>query len=88
MKAGGGPWNQLKSENIETLYLLSALKEPVQIDCWTIRTHALFLNKHEYQYSADIFVKNIFKPFHGTGLFIYPLKYIRKSVLWNELRVI
>ena len=28
----GVPWNQLKSENIETLYLLSALKEPVQID--------------------------------------------------------
>ena len=26
------PWNQLKSENIETLYLFSALKEPVQID--------------------------------------------------------
>ena len=24
--------NQVKSENIETLYLLSALKEPVQID--------------------------------------------------------
>ena len=26
------PWNQLKSENIETLYLLSALKEPLQIN--------------------------------------------------------
>ena len=26
------PGSQLKSENIETLYLLSALKEPVQID--------------------------------------------------------
>ena len=29
----GVPSNQLKSENIEILYLLSALKEPVQIDC-------------------------------------------------------
>ena len=27
------PWNQFNSENIEILYLLSALKEPVQIDC-------------------------------------------------------
>ena len=25
-------WNQLKTENIETLYLLSGFKEPVQID--------------------------------------------------------
>ena len=28
----GVPWNQLESENIKTLYLLSALKEPVQIN--------------------------------------------------------
>ena len=28
----GVPLNQVKSENLETLYLLSALKEPVQID--------------------------------------------------------
>ena len=28
----GVPWNQLKLENFETLYLLSALKELVQID--------------------------------------------------------
>ena len=28
----GIPGNQLKSENIPTLYLFSALKEPVQID--------------------------------------------------------
>ena len=31
-----------------------------------------------YQHSADIFVKNIFNPFHGPGLFLYFLKYIRK----------
>ena len=29
----GVHWTQLKSDNIETLYDLSALKEPVQIDC-------------------------------------------------------
>ena len=28
----GVPWNQLKSENIETSHLPSALKEPLQID--------------------------------------------------------
>ena len=28
----GVPWNKLKSENTETLYLLGAMKEPVQID--------------------------------------------------------
>ena len=28
--------------------------------------------------STDIFVKNIFNPFHGTGLFLYSLKYMRK----------
>ena len=63
--------NQLKSENIKTLYLLSALKEPMQTDYrW---------NKHERdQYSSDIFVKNVFNPFHGTGLFLYSLKYMRK----------
>ena len=39
----GAPWNQLKSENIETWYLLSALKEPVQIDykeAWPVMEQA------------------------------------------------
>ena len=36
------------------------------------------MEEDEYQYSADIFVKNIFKSFHGTGFFLYSLKYIRK----------
>ena len=49
----------------------------------TVRKHALLWNKHEYQHSADIFVKNIFNPFPGTGLFLYFLKYIRKpEVSW------
>ena len=37
----------------------------------TIIKHALLRNKCEYQHSADIFVRNIFNPFHGTGLFLY-----------------
>ena len=49
----------------------------------TIRKHALLWNKHDYQHSAGTFVKNIFNPFHGTSLFLYSLKYIRKpEVLW------
>ena len=49
----------------------------------TVRKHALLCNKHEYQHSTDIFIKNIFNPFPGTGLFLYFLKYIRKSeVSW------
>ena len=49
----------------------------------TVRKHALLWNKHEYQHSADICVKNIFNPFPGTGLFLYFLKYIRKpEVFW------
>ena len=51
--------------------------------CRSVRKHALLWSKHEYQHSADIFVKNIFNPFHGTGFFLYFLKYIRKSeVSW------
>ena len=49
----------------------------------TVRKHALLWNKHEYQHSAGIFVKNIFNPFRGTGVFLYFLKYIRKpEVAW------
>ena len=77
---GDVPWNQFNSENIEILYLLSALKEPVQIDC---KKNALLWNKHEYQHSAVIFVKNIFNSFPDTVLFLYFLKYIRKpEVYW------
>ena len=64
----------------------------------TIRKHALLWNKHEYQHCVDIFVKNILKPFHGTGLFLYSLRYQRFSDVfrghrrrrkpWNKLRVI
>ena len=58
------------------LYLLSALKGPGQIDC---KKAALLWNmNHEYQHSADIMVKNTFNPFHGTGVFLYFPRYIKK----------
>lgn len=50
------PWNQLKSDNIETLQLLSELEEPVLI-VRNVRKHALLWNKHEYQHSVDILLK-------------------------------
>ena len=49
---------------------MSALKEPLQIDY--IRKHALLWNKYKYHHSADLFIKNIFNPFHGWSLFIHP----------------
>ena len=62
-------WNQLKSDNIETLYLLITLS---QNQCRsTVRKHVLLRYKHEHQHSADIFVKNIFNPFHGSVFFLY-----------------
>ena len=67
----GVPWNQLKSENIEILYLLWALKELVQMD---YKKACCVMEKHECQHSVEIFVKNIFNPFHGTGIFLYSLK--------------
>ena len=83
--------------NMEILYLLNALKELCKS---TIRKHALLWNKHEYQHTPDMFVKNIFNPFYDTRLFLYSLKYIRKSkvswcfrghrkrpVSWNRLRI-
>ena len=53
---------------------MRALKEPVQIDC---KKACSVKDKHEYQH-FDVFVKHNFNPFHGTGVFLYFLKYIRK----------
>ena len=36
-------------------------------------------NKHEYQHSADIFVKNIFNSFYSAGLFQVFFTCIRKT---------
>ena len=48
----------------------------------TVREHALLCSEHEYQHSADIFFKNIFK-FPSAGAFLYFLKYIIKpEVSW------
>ena len=37
-----------------------------------MRKHPLLWNKHGYQRFADIFVKNIFNPFPGTGGVVSP----------------
>ena len=49
-------------------YWLNLLKRKNQ---WRWTNHPLLWNKHEYQHSASICVKNIFSLFHGTGFFIY-----------------
>ena len=67
----------------------------------TVRKHARLWSKHQYQHSADIFVKNIFNPFPGIVVFlcILPEKqnqrfpdvfrgHWKRPVLWNGLRVI
>ena len=64
---------------------MSALKEPVQID---YKKACSVWKKQQYQHSADIFVEKVFNPFHGTSLFLYSLKYIRKpevflDILWE-----
>ena len=55
----------LNKKNIEILYLLSRLKEPVHINykkacCYEARMHV----------NNDIFVKNIFNPFHDIDVFL------------------
>ena len=46
--------------------------------------HALLRNKHKCQHSTDIFVKNIFNPFQGSGLFCYSFQGPQKetSAMW------
>ena len=58
-------WNQLKSENIESSYLLSNWKNQCRL---TIKKHALLWNKHEHQFSADIWEN----PFHDIVSFYTP----------------
>ena len=55
----------------------------------TVRKHALFWNKHKYQHSADILVKNSFKnSFMAMVILLYFLKhffdyvYNAKHVQW------
>ena len=69
-------WNQLKSENTDILY---RLKEQVQIVC----KKACSVKEQAWIQHFDIFVKIIFNPFHGTGVFLFFPKYIRKlEVAW------
>ena len=93
------PWNQLKSENIETLYLLSSQKNHCRS---AIRKDALLWNKHEYQHSADIFVKNtLLAHFMALASFYTPWNILenqrfpdvfrghrKRPVSWNGLKVI
>ena len=87
------PWTSTRSSYWEVFLEISLNQKTLKFHTsWvycknkcrsTVRKHALLRNKHECQQSADIFVKNIFNPFHGTGLFLYFLKYIRKpEVFW------
>ena len=69
-----------KTLKIYNWYPLSALKEPAEIDH---KKTSSIMEQAWKSTTADIFIKNIFNPFHGTGLFIYFLKYIRKpEVSW------
>ena len=94
----GVPWNQLKLENIDILYLLSALKEPVQIDCkkaYSVMEQARISN------SADIFVKLFALTHIMTLAFFYASwntsenqtfpdifwGHKKRPVPWNGLRV-
>ena len=80
------PWTSTGSSYWEVFLEINLNQKPLKLyTSWvhwknqcrsTIGKHALLWNKHEYQHSADIFVENIFNPFHGTGLFLYSLKYI------------
>ena len=81
------PWTSTRSSHWEVFLEINLNQKTLKFyTSWvhwknqcrsTVRKHALLWNKHEYQHSADIFVKNIFNPFPGTGLFLYFLKYIK-----------
>ena len=90
---GNFPWEQCvdtRSSNWVVLWKKLKAWNSLTYECikttsarWTIRKHALFWNKTEYQHSIEIFVKNIFDPFHDTDLFLYSLRSIKKpEVSW------
>ena len=87
------PWTFTGSSHFEVFFKTNLIQKTLKFyTSWlhwksqcrsSVGNHALLWNKHEYQDSAGIFVKNIFNPFPGTGLFQYFLKYIRKpEVSW------
>ena len=90
------PWTSTGSSDWEVFLEMNLTQKTLQIYTpkmhWknqcrsTIRKHALLWDKHKYQYPTDIFVKNIFNPFNGTGLFLYYLKYIRSQRFPNVFR--
>ena len=81
---GGITWNQLKSENIETLCPLSALEVPVEIDYKKACCYGTSMN-------IDILLVNLWKISltHGYNQrFSDVFKGHRKRAApWNELKV-
>ena len=85
------PWTSTRSSHWKVFLEINLNKKTLKFyTSWvhwknrrsTVRKHALLWNKNEYQH-FDIFVRNIFNLLHGTGFFLYFLKYIRKlEVAW------
>ena len=93
----GVPWNQLKSENTKTLYLLSALKEPVPIykkaRCYGTSMNTNILLTYLLKISLIIFITLI--PFYtlwntseNQRLPDVFRVYRKRPAPWNGLRVI
>ena len=82
------PWTSTRSSHWEVFLEINLNQKTLKFyTSWvhwknqcrlTVRKYALLWNKYKYQHSGDIFVKNIFNPFHGTSAFLFCLKYIRK----------
>ena len=82
------PWTFTGSSHWEVFIEINWIQKTLKFTSWvhwknqcrsTVRKYALLCNKHEYQHSADKFLKNIFNLFPGTGPFLYFLKHIRKT---------
>ena len=93
----GVPWNQLKLENIEILYLLSALKEPVQTDykkaCYVMEQAWMSSLTHLLKISSTHFMAwKFFSIFWNTSenqsLPDFLRGHWRRPMPWNGLRVI
>ena len=52
------------------------MKEAMQID---YKKACSVIDKRKYQHPADIFVKNTFNSFHGTGLLLYSIEIHHKT---------
>ena len=93
----GAPWNQQKSENIETLYHLSELKEPVHIDykeaCSLWNKHINILLTYLLKKSLTHFMAltSFYSPWNTSEKQRFPdvfRGHRRRPVPWNWLRLI